>query len=70
MGDFNINLLKNDIRNIKDNFTNMFHSYNYFPLINTPTRVTETSSTLIDNIFSNHLTDHTNGVICSDLSDH
>ena len=64
MGDFNIYLLKNDICNIRDNFTNMLHSYNFFPLINTPTRVTETSSTLIDNIFSHLLTDHTNGVIC------
>ena len=32
MGDFNINLLKNDIRNIRDDFTNMLHSYNFSPL--------------------------------------
>ena len=70
MGDFNIDLLKKDVHNISEHFSNMLHSFNFFPLINSPTRVTETSSTLIDNIFTNYLSEHTSGVICSDLSDH
>ena len=44
-----------------------------FPLINTPTRITESSATLIDNIFSNDLDGLTNGIQCilvTDISDH
>ena len=70
MGDFNIDLLKKDTHNISENFINMLYSLNFFPLINLPTRVTETSSTLIDNIFTNHLIEHSSAVISSDLSDH
>ena len=53
MGDFNINLLNYDDKNIA-NFLNTMFSYSYLPFINnTPTRVTGHSKTLIDNIFYN-----------------
>ena len=42
-----------------------------FPLITKPTRITANSATLIDNIFTNHLTaDICNGIIINDISDH
>ena len=52
VGDFNVNtdpLIKGNI-NIQ-NFKNMFSSNFIFPIINKPTRVTQQSSTIIDNIY-------------------
>ena len=70
MGDFNINLLNQDVYNISNQFSNLLYSYNYIPLISSPTRVTETTSSLIDNIFTNNICDHSSGIIDTDLSDH
>ena len=70
VGDFNIDLLKNDCHNISTDFTNILYSHSFFLLIHLPTRVTKSSATLIDNIFCNHLTPHDSGVIVSDFSDH
>ena len=50
--DFNINLLNYDDKNTA-NFLDTMFSYSYLPFINTPTRVTGHSKTLIDNIFYN-----------------
>ena len=52
MGGFNINLLNYDNKNTA-NFLDTMFSYSYLPFINTPTRVTGHSKTLIDNIFYN-----------------
>ena len=52
MGDFNI-----DILNLTDQqtelFTNTMFSFNYYPLINKPTRLGETSFTVLDHIWTN-----------------
>ena len=41
------------------------------PYILKPTRVTDTSATLIDHIYSNHTyTNHDSGIIVTDLTDH
>ena len=72
LGDFNIDLLKlNDKILIKDYLDNFF-SQGFYPLIITlPTRVTETSVTLIiDNVFINQSNIHSSGILVSDLSDH
>ena len=55
MGDFNINLLnyENDIPT--NDFINNMFSNHYHPLIFQPTRVTVSTTTLIDNILSNDL---------------
>ena len=42
----------------------------FYPTINEPTRITESSATLIDNILTNDLHNHTAGVLISDISDH
>lgn len=69
-GDFNINLLRSDDNNVFD-FINMMFSFSLFPLITKPTRVTSTSATLIDHIWSSQIENNIgNYVIHTDISDH
>ena len=49
--DFNINLLKFDSDNSVSNFLDILGSFSLLPQIILPTRLTNTSKTLIDNIF-------------------
>lgn len=49
-GDFNIDMLV--LTNACTKLTDLFHSFNLFATITTPTRITPTSLTLIDNIFT------------------
>ena len=60
MGDYNINLLNYDLHTATAEFTDMMYANSFVPLINRPTRITESSATLIDNIFSNDLDGLTN----------
>ena len=48
-GEFNINLFNYDEKNTV-NFLDTMFSYFYLPFINTPTRVTDHSKTLIDDL--------------------
>ena len=71
LGDFNIDLLKYNTHNPTSEFVNTIFSESFIPLINRPTRVTETSATLIDNILTNqHDVISLNGIIPTDISDH
>ena len=73
MGDFNINLLNNETHHGTSSFLEIMFSNSYLPSINRPTRVTETSATLIDNIFSNVIDYNNspiNGILYTDISDH
>jgi hypothetical protein len=74
MGDFNLNLLNVNLDKKSTEFFNTLQSYLYMPLINKPTRITNTSSSIIDNIFTNNVTSEdnveTSGVLYSDISDH
>ena len=72
MGDFNINVSK-QVRGSKDmqDFTNLLLSNSFLPLIDKPTRITEQSASLIDNIYTNcSLADCDSGILCTDFSDH
>lgn len=71
-GDFNIDLLKYNYCNFSTEFFNQFSSSGYTPLISKPTRITKSTATLIDNIFTNNLskTEHLNGILLNDISDH
>ena len=70
-GDYNLDLLKYNAQASIGDFLNYMMSYNLFPTIRHPTRVTETSSTLLDNIFVNSLTyDLKPIVLYNDISDH
>ena len=73
VGDYNINLLNVDSHNLTADFNDTIYSYGLVPLITRPTRVTETSATLIDNIFTNKSISCGKpmyGILVSDISDH
>ena len=69
-GDYNINLLnvyKKDQYNI---FFENLVSAGYLPKISLPTRITDHSATLIDNIFGNRIDNNESGIIINNISDH
>ena len=55
-GDFNLDLLKYNINLPAKRFIDMMFSLGMFPLISKPSRITDVSAALIDNIFTNELT--------------
>ena len=69
-GDFNFDLLKYQENNITLNFINSLNSQSFIPVISKPTRVTDTTATLIDNIFISNPINFTSGIIVADISDH
>ena len=72
MGDFNINLLNVDTHVASSDFLQCLYSYMFMPLINKPTRVTNLSATLIDNIYCNNFNQDTmlQGILMTDITDH
>ena len=71
MGDFNINLLSYDGHTDTNDFINSMVSHYLLPYILHPTRVTDHSSTVIDNIFSNVTDfDTVSGNIINQIADH
>ena len=69
MGDFNTDLSLPH-NNSSRRLLNTLLSYAIRPHIDQPTRITNSTQTLIDNIFSNNYNDSLNGTIYSDISDH
>ena len=70
-GDLNIDLLKYNDNTPTKNFVDMMFSLGLYPLLDKPTRITDHSATLIDNIFTNELDSKINsGLLISDISDH
>ena len=68
-GDFNIDLLTID--NASTDLLHCLQSHSFIPAISKPTRITNTSSTLIDNIFINNTQWlNTSAILHCDLSDH
>ena len=61
IGDYNINLLKFGSHKKTNDFTDNVISQGFVPYILKPTRITATSATLIDHIFSNHTSP---GAVC------
>ena len=72
MGDFNINLLDLERHLPSSEYLDSLYSYSLFPLITKPTRITHSTSTLIDNIFLNDISliNTINGILFSEISDH
>ena len=52
MGDFNIGLLKVDEHRPTHGYLELIYSYSLLPTIYKPTKITETTATIIDNIIS------------------
>ena len=70
-GDFNLDLFSINSNQAAQMFFNLMCSFGFLPTISKTTRHTNSSDTLIDNIFSNRLRAvNTSGIIVNDLSDH
>jgi hypothetical protein len=70
-GDFNLDLLKYNYKNSVNNFLNTFYNHSMYPLIDRPTRITSTSATLLDNIFTNVISHKIkSGIFVTSLTDH
>ena len=70
MGDFNINLLHYDTDIAVQTFIDTLSSQSFYPTISKPTRITDNSATLIDNIVTNDFKNHAAGVLITDIIDH
>ena len=70
-GDYNINLLKCDTHISTSDFANCIFSHSFLPPVNKPTRITDYTATLIDNIITNaSLVNSISAIICADISEH
>ena len=71
-GDFSINLLNFEDCQLTEEFINTIVSYDFLPNILQPTRITDHTATLIDNIFfnSNELFSISGNLLFCDLKDH
>ena len=70
-GDFNLDLLKIESDHNCQHFFNLLSSYGFLPHILQPTRVTENTAAVINNIFSNNIQDNiVSGNILLTLSEH
>ena len=71
MGDMNIDLLKFESHPKTSEYLDTIYSNGFFPVINKPTRLSTTSATLIDHIYSNNITSNAQaGIILTDVADH
>ena len=66
LGDYNINLLNVDTHTSTADFND---SNGFIPLITRPTRVTQSTATLIDNIFTNQLAELHNNFFTGNIAD-
>ena len=71
MGDFNVDLLKAETHSQASDFMEGFMSRGFYPLISLPTRLTDMTATLIDNIWTNNLRETmVSGLVTVRISDH
>ena len=69
--DYNLDLLRCNNHSPTQEFIENLFSYMFVHLIDKPKRITAHSATLIDNIFTNNLSDKDlNGILVDDLSNH
>ena len=70
-GDFNYDLAKTNHNTHVDEFSEIMFSHSFYSLINKPTRITDTSSTIIDHIWTNTYSQPIkSGIILHPISDH
>ena len=70
MGDFNIDLLKVDSHRPTHDFLELIYSYSLMPTIYKPTRVTESTASIIDNKLTNSENIIKSSILVTDISDH
>ena len=70
-GDININMLNVETNKHINDYSNMISSYNFTNTVNSATRITNSSQTLIDHFYTNNLSKiHKTSIILTDISDH
>ena len=70
-GDFNLDILKHNSDHAAKHFLDTMYSLGLYPLIDRPSRITNQSSTLIDNIFTNAKEyNNVSGLLVNDITDH
>ena len=70
-GDYNIDLLKITTNNVFNNFYENITSSGFIPKITLPTRICDTASTLMDNVYTNAIDkSHVCGILIHPISDH
>jgi len=71
MGDMNIDLLKFKSHSKTSDYLDNIFNHGFLPVITKPTRISTTSATLIDHIYSNNIrTTGNSGIIITDVADH
>ena len=71
MGDINIDLLKCDSHIKTSEYIDNLFTHGYLPVITKPTRISSSTATLIDHIYTNDITSsHHSGIIVTDVADH
>ena len=70
MGDFNFNLLEHEYDSNVQTFLSSMFSLSFLPTISKPTRITDHTATLLDNIFLTVPEKYSSGCIISSVSDH
>ena len=71
MGDFNINLPKQHTNNTIGSYYNLLNSYNCLCSVDTPTRVTAESASLLDHFYWNDINvEAKTYIITCNISDH
>ena len=70
-GDFNLDILKHNSNHATKYILDTMYSVGLYPLIDRPSRITNHSSTLIDNIFTNAKEyNNVSGLLVNDITDH
>ncbi len=70
LGDYNIDLLKVESDRATHDYLEFIYSYSLIPSVYKPTRITESSATIIDNILTNNLDIDKSSILITDVSDH
>ena len=69
-GDFNVDLLRSEEEARASSFYSSMAALSLIPTISKPTRITDTSCTLIDNIFTTNLSNFISGIFTIEIADH
>ena len=70
MGGYSIDFLKDDGDRSTYDYLDLIYSYCMIPSFLKPTRITETSATIIDNIITNCDNEITTAILVTDITDH
>ena len=69
MGDLNLDLTKDSVNPKINSFLDLLSSFYLQTVIDSPTRISQTSASLLDNIFTNVSTHIQSGILLSEISD-